>query len=529
MSTSAVPQPDVSNLPAISQPVAQAPASQPVAQAPASQPVAPAPAVPAVGPRLASTLSAIVSASTPSPTPVAPVNNTPARPAWQTNLGKVAGVVSTALAGVPAGGRPSFAGGLGQGARAENAAQQQAAAFKFASFNDANRAADLHAQDLQKQAADDAQQKAQQAAEDFQREAYEGNDGTYNTHPNNGTAVSQTLAAQTASNGGATITPGTHISADGKNILVPGNDPKSLAAQVQNYRALEGVLPGLSYLPDFDPSSVKSMADVVKARNALGTQLHTMSNLLQGYDISGRSLTHQELSNLIPAYQSQIEALSKSNNGATDYQLGTLKNTLAILQANEGHHSDAEQTASDRATANAVAKAKQIGDVQTANKEAVQDNAAGNRPTKVTNADWVPGVSSKEKNNAELGENIAFNANSVAATLMKRPDLLGAIAGRYTNAQQMIGNNDPDISAIGTHIHNLAMANSGIHGFRNQQGVTDYEKQLLNNFKNGPNAVFGALQASTGSVQTFIDAARPNTYKTHSSQGGAVRGMAATQ
>jgi hypothetical protein len=53
----------------------------------------------------------------------------------------------------------------------------------------------------------------------------------------------------------------------------------------------------------------------------------------------------------------------------------------------------------------------------------------------------------------------------------------------------MIGNNDPDISALGVHVHNLAMANSGVHGFRSQEGVESYERQLLNNFKNGPAAM----------------------------------------
>jgi len=106
---------------------------------------------------------------------------------------------------------------------------------------------------------------------------------------------------------------------------------------------------------------------------------------------------------------------------------------------------------------------------------------------------------------------------------MKRPEILGAVAGRFTNTQQMIGNNDPDISALGVHVHNMAMANSGVHGFRSQEGVESYERQLLNNFKNGPAAMAGALRASTGSVQTFIDNARPDTYKTHTKNGGAVR------
>jgi len=51
----------------------------------------------------------------------------------------------------------------------------------------------------------------------------------------------------------------------------------------------------------------------------------------------------------------------------------------------------------------------------------------------------------------------------------------------------------------------------------------------LNNFKNGPAAVAGALRATVGSVQTFIDNGRPETYRTHSKQGGALKGMSAGQ
>ncbi len=141
-------------------------------------------------------------------------------------------------------------------------------------------------------------------------------------------------------------------------------------------------------------------------------------------------------------------------------------------------------------------------------------------------SNWVPKVSADEKKKAELAENIASNANDVASILLKRPDIVGAVAGRFTSIEQMVGNNDPDISALATHIHNIAMANSGVHGFRSQEGVQSFENVMLNNFKNGPKAVAGALAASASSVQTFVDNARPDTYKTHSKRGGALRGMA---
>jgi len=69
------------------------------------------------------------------------------------------------------------------------------------------------------------------------------------------------------------------------------------------------------------------------------------------------------------------------------------------------------------------------------------------------------------------------------------------------------------------------MANAGIHGMRSKDAADSYADQVLNHFKNGPKGIYGGLKSSADSVQTFIDAARPDTYKTHSKNGGATRGM----
>jgi hypothetical protein len=161
-------------------------------------------------------------------------------------------------------------------------------------------------------------------------------------------------------------------------------------------------------------------------------------------------------------------------------------------------------------------------------KTAAQQQAKAANPTTQSD-EWKPKVTADEKKKAELAENIAYNSNSVANIILRRSDLLGAGAGRLTNVEQMVGNNDRDISALGTAIHNIAMANSGVHGFRSNEGVKDTESKILNNFKNGPAAVAGALRELTGSVQTFIDDARPENYKTHSKQGGAIRAMRGNQ
>ena len=236
------------------------PTSTNVSQTPPQQAAPAAPAVPAVGPRLASTLGAIVSASTPSPAvpsvssggqasgPDDADSNTASGNGggWKSALGKVASVVSTRLSGVPAGGRPSFIGRLGQELRAEQAAQANQQAIKFKSFDDQVRAANLHNQDLQMQQQNEDQQAARQAAVDFQTEAIDKQGGTVDTHPNDGTSVMQTLQAQTAANGAATITPGTHISPNGKDINVPAGNPPTMAAQLNNYKSMVGIMPGFA-------------------------------------------------------------------------------------------------------------------------------------------------------------------------------------------------------------------------------------------------------------------------------------------
>jgi hypothetical protein len=437
---------------------------------------------------------------------------------WKSTLGAVARTVSTGLSGIPDKGRPSFVTGLGEGARAGQQAQATAQEIKFKDFDTQVRLANLHNQDQELQLRTQEQQDSHQKAQNTQADWDEEHGISYDPHPNDGKAVMDTLQGQTQANGAAEVPAGTHLSADGKTVNIPDPSQETQAGLLKKYKDLQGVL-GLPSLPQ-------------NAEFVPGRLLDVMTHKLGGYKNDGSPWNHDDLPQYISAMQSQRDALAK--NGANPYQLQTVDNTIKILQSN--------QDALDKHAAGVAGQneqAKEQGKIaaqnspegqallarQNAGKAALQDNAASDRPTKPTNTDWVSGVSSDEKKKAELAENIAFNANAVASTIMKRPDILGAVAGRFTNTQQMIGNNDPDISALGVHIHNMAMANSGVHGFRSQEGVESYEKQLLNNFKNGPAAMAGALNASTGSVQTFIDNARPEAYKTHTKQGGAVRGM----
>src|SRR6266700_6874336 len=82
----------------------------------------------------------------PGPTPSALIN-IPNGPAPQLAkqpsrlISTLSAIVSAGLQGIPNQGRPSFVTGLGQGARAEAAVQQQQQEIKFRNFDDQIRAA----------------------------------------------------------------------------------------------------------------------------------------------------------------------------------------------------------------------------------------------------------------------------------------------------------------------------------------------------------------------------------------------------
>lgn len=443
-------------------------------------------------------------------------------------LGSIAKTISTGVSGIPAKGRSTFVTGLGQGARAEQGAEATENQIKMQDFENSVRLANLHNQDLELQNRTQEQQDAHQKFQDFQADYDEEHGISHDPFPNDGNAAIQHLQAQTAANGTASVAPGTHLAANGQVINVPSQDPETQTGLLEKYKALQVPLnlPALPRNAQFVPSKY----------------LDAMTHKMGGYDPAGNPIPPDQLKTLIPAMQAQRAQLAK--DGATQYQLGTLDRLIGIYQANDKMHSDvADQLASHQAdlAASASAKKKQADlDVENdpGNQAAAAKGAglkaqaiANAKPQKAQNTDengnpvWVPGASADEKKKAELAENMVYNINSVASVLQRRPDLVGAVAGRFTNIQQMAGSNDPDIVQLGTDIHNIGMANGGIHGMRSPQQADDYANQVLNHFKNGPKGIYGGLKSSADSVQTFIDAARPSTYKTHSSQGGATRGM----
>lgn len=218
-----------------------------------------------------------------------------------------------------------------------------------------------------------------------------------------------------------------------------------------------------------------------------------------------------EATGKLEQYKAYQQAYSKNPNADPD-SLNRLNDTVKNLQIMKDSLMSTEKDL-------AATKAKISGD------QALATNAGKIKQANDQTPQWLPKVGADEKKKAELAENIAENAIQAADILHKRPDMFGPVSGRITNIDQMKGNDDPDIAKMGVIIHNVAMANSGVHGFRSQEGVKDTENDLINKFHNGPRSIANALLFLTKSTQTFIDNARPEGYKTHSKMGGALKGM----
>lgn len=235
-----------------------------------------------------------------------------------TVLARIAGTVSTGLAGIPDKGRPSFISGLGEGARAENAAQAQAQAIKFKSFDDQVRMAELHNQDLKMQNDTQAQTDAHTKA-DLDNRALANSLGIdYDTIANHGQAVIDHLTAQTTANGAAAVPPGTHLSGDGKTVNIPQDTQATRDGQKAMYNQLAPAL-GLPSLPQG--------AQFVPPKN-----MNMLTNLIHGFDIKGEPIKHDDLPTYISTTQTQRDAMA--SKGASDAQLKTLDNILGIYKAN---------------------------------------------------------------------------------------------------------------------------------------------------------------------------------------------------
>jgi hypothetical protein len=331
-----------------------------------------------------------------SSAPPASAAPAPAQPTSRLSaiLGAVARTADTGLAGIPAGGRPSFLGGLGQGARAEKQDIANQQAVKFKTFDDQVRMAELHNQDLKMQNDTQAQTDAHTKA-DLDNRALANSLGVdYDTIANHGAAVMDHLTAQTTANGASSVPGGTHLSGDGKTVQIPKDTQATRDGQKTMYNQLAPAL-GLPSLP---PG-----ASFVPPKN-----MNMLTNKIHGFDINGEPIKHEQLSDYISNTQTQRDAMAK--NGASDAQLKTLDNMLGVYKANlsaaDAHAATAKQNevqatnnantspesiAGDAAKAAAIAKAQQpFKEAQARMEQTVKDGDPTSAGKMLANGDVAP-------------------------------------------------------------------------------------------------------------------------------------------
>jgi hypothetical protein len=132
---------------------------------------------------------------------------------------------------------------------------------------------------------------------------------------------------------------------------------------------------------------------------------------------------------------------------------------------------------------------------------------------------------------SDLTYNTIHNGQQLQDIISRRPDLFGKFAGRFSTFNEAIGTDDKDLAQLAIIGHNYALASNGMHGVRSAEAVAKTEKDLLNQYRNSPEATIAAITAGMQSGQTFIDAAnrgkkplpdtQPNQKPAGATAGGA--------
>lgn len=217
-------------------------------------------------------------------------------------------------------------------------------------------------------------------------------------------------------------------------------------------------------------------------------------------DLAGTAMTGRDYAKLV--------ASAGNNNTSTgnNTRNNTTKSDVADANNASKESIAAQRAATQKLMSDATNKTKTLiaqmhDSTSRANNENTNSTKVGGGPA-AGGGFKVPADVTKR---AALGANVLENADAVDQIINKRPDIIGAAGGRYSNVQQMIGSDDPDIQALGVRMHNIALASNGAHGVRAQQAIQKTEDELFGNFKAGPNAIKGALGATRASMQTFLN------------------------
>jgi len=109
-----------------------------------------------------------------------------------------------------------------------------------------------------------------------------------------------------------------------------------------------------------------------------------------------------------------------------------------------------------------------------------------------------------EQRRADLARNMNENLDQLEEIANRRPDLFGPIAGRMTQAANVIGTSDPDKAKLKAIKEYLGMASVGAHAMRNAQHVATAADAVMNGFTNSPEAMKAAIGEARKSTGTFF-------------------------
>lgn len=261
-------------------------------------------------------------------------------------------------------------------------------------------------------------------------------------------------------------------------------------------------------------SEANAKASIIPQKQTLAEdtakQKEIIANRKQGLDENGDPIAYEDLSPTEQAHQDLSAAQTEAKKAMADLDKAKANPQSGIYQLALGRLRVAQQNAQTAAGKLGIEGAKYKADYLGT------DNSGNALPGGPTSDDGKPvgvrvanagAASGKRLDKGDLAVSVHENTASIRQILARRPDLVGALQGRYTTFQQMIGNDDADISALGTAGHNAALAATGIHGTKSSTQIAATEQSMLNHFKNGPKAIGGGLDEMDKSVQTFIDAA----------------------
>jgi hypothetical protein len=350
----------------------------------------------------------------------------------------VSKVGETALAGIPNKGRPSFVTGLGEGARAAQQEQATQSAIKFKTFDDQVRAAQLHNQDLELQARTQAQADAHQAAQDTQHDWDELHGVQYQEIPNSGQAATDYLTAQSG-NGGASIPAGTHLSADGKTILIPKQSDETQAALLKKYQTFASAY-NLPSLPD-------------GAQFVPGKFTDYLQNKLEGKNLDGSVVKHDDLPGVIADLQTTRTNLAKQRN--TDPAvLSQIDGTIGHLKENQKALDDHQASVFKQQQAQQLDTLNKSEAIKAKYKEQEQDNSAGNKATGDTTELNAVAFDPTYKNaDGTLGANVVMSKADASAKGLTHykanPEKLNAVVAGMNDVQTKLNQlagvvNDPN-------------------------------------------------------------------------------------